>query len=394
MKITRFQFAERKTGWRLEEARFDAFNLLVGVSGAGKTKILDALGRLCRLATESGAEPGEVEWVIAFEQEGQEYRWEGVTARPEGHGGLEGMVSGPAPLEISHEKIVRGEEVLIERNGDVFQFGAMQLPKLPKSDSAILLLRDEDSVRPLFRAFFSGVVFSRAARLKPTRAEGKDVQEITAAVEALQEQVNGGETFDGFRDGMTSLNGRGFLEEPLLIAYMMQRAFPSEYDRVKALFTDIFPSVREIRVAWRNKPKTEGYSYLEFNLQEAGSDVWIPQAEISSGMIRTLAHLFEVTFAPPGTVIVVDEFENSLGINCMPELTRFLRTRTDCQFILTSHHPYVINNIPMATWKLVTRKGGLVRVTSASDIPALRGASHHEAFLRLINLPEFEQGIG
>ena len=78
----------------------------------------------------------------------------------------------------------------------------------------------------------------------------------------------------------------------------------------------------------------------------------------------------------------------------MPELTRFLRTRTDCQFILTSHHPYVINNIPMATWKLVTRKGGLVRVTSASDIPALRGASHHEAVLRPINHPEFEEGIG
>ncbi|MEO5729102.1 MAG: hypothetical protein ABI134_09505, partial [Byssovorax sp.] len=170
MKINRFQFAERKTGWRLEEAHFDAFNLLVGVSGVGKTKILDALSRLCRVATESGADPGEVEWVLAFEQEGQEYRWEGATARPEGHGGLEGMVSGPAPLEISHEKIVKGEEVLIERKGDVFRFGATPLPKLPKSDSAILLLRDEDSVRPLFQAFFSGVVFSRAATLKPTRA--------------------------------------------------------------------------------------------------------------------------------------------------------------------------------------------------------------------------------
>ena len=34
----------------------------------------------------------------------------------------------------------------------------------------------------------------------------------------------------------------------------------------------------------------------------------------------------------------------------------------------------------METWKVVTRKGGAVKVTSAGDIPALRGASHNEAF--------------
>ena len=39
------------------------------------------------------------------------------------------------------------------------------------------------------------------------------------------------------------------------------------------------------------------------------------------------------------------------------------------------------------------RKGSVVRVVSARDIPALRGASHHQAFTRLINLPEYVQDV-
>jgi len=36
---------------------FDAFNLLVGVSGAGKTKIVEALKRVCAATLRSGEAP-------------------------------------------------------------------------------------------------------------------------------------------------------------------------------------------------------------------------------------------------------------------------------------------------------------------------------------------------
>jgi predicted ATPase len=110
-------------------------------------------------------------------------------------------------------------------------------------------------------------------------------------------------------------------------------------------------------------------------------------------MLLTLAHIFEMALAPPGSVIIIDEFENSLGVNCMSDLARLISKRADCQMILTSHHPYIINNIPVDAWKLVTRKGGHVRVTSAQDIPEMQSASRLEAFTRLINLPQFEEGI-
>jgi predicted ATPase len=112
-------------------------------------------------------------------------------------------------------------------------------------------------------------------------------------------------------------------------------------------------------------------------------------------MLRALGLLVDLTLAPPGTLVLLDEFENSLGVNCMGPLTDFMLSRTsELQFIITSHHPYIINNIPMAHWKLVQRRGGTVHVTPASEIPALQGPSAQDGFIRLINSPEFEEGMG
>ncbi|HSO00009.1 MAG TPA: AAA family ATPase, partial [Candidatus Nanopelagicales bacterium] len=136
------------------------------------------------------------------------------------------------------------------------------------------------------------------------------------------------------------------------------------------------------------------FESLEFCLKERGVETWIRASAISSGMRRTLNHLVDIFLAPPGAVVIIDEFENSLGKNCMPALTDFIRSRApDLQFLITSHHPYIINNIPIHTWKLVRRRGSHVSVLSAREIPALQEASHHDAFDRLLNLPEFEEGV-
>jgi hypothetical protein len=61
------------------------------------------------------------------------------------------------------------------------------------------------------------------------------------------------------------------------------------------------------------------------------------------------------------------------------------------QFILTSHHPYIINNIDLTDWKIVTRKGGIVRVKDAEQLHL--GRSKHQAFIQLMNLDEYREGI-
>ncbi|MBR1728361.1 MAG: ATP-binding protein [Selenomonadaceae bacterium] len=44
-----------------------------------------------------------------------------------------------------------------------------------------------------------------------------------------------------------------------------------------------------------------------------------------------------------GTVILLDELKNGLGVNCLDEITDYICEKSydsNTQFILTSHHPY------------------------------------------------------
>ena len=108
---------------------------------------------------------------------------------------------------------------------------------------------------------------------------------------------------------------------------------------------------------------------------------------MSSGMLRTLIHISEIYLSTPGTVILIDEFENSLGINCIDILTDdLIHENKTLQFIATSHHPYIINNIPYEYWKIVTRKGGHINIRNASDYSL--GKSKQEAFLQLTKILE------
>ena len=112
---------------------------------------------------------------------------------------------------------------------------------------------------------------------------------------------------------------------------------------------------------------------------------------MSWGMVRTLKQLSELYLCKEGTVFLIDEFENSLGINCINEITTdILTSRRRLQFIFTSHHPYIINNIESKNWKLVTRNAGVVKAQDMSKFDF--GRSKHEAFMQLLQLEEFHTG--
>jgi hypothetical protein len=82
-----------------------------------------------------------------------------------------------------------------------------------------------------------------------------------------------------------------------------------------------------------------------------------------------------------------------MGVNCLPEITDHFLRYSDLQFILTSHHPYVINNIPWQYWKLVTREGSEVTVKDATSVSALSTASSLDRFTQLLNLEEYAEAI-
>ncbi|HDN25605.1 MAG TPA: hypothetical protein ENG03_00620 [Thioploca sp.] len=82
---------------------------------------------------------------------------------------------------------------------------------------------------------------------------------------------------------------------------------------IKPDFTDIFSSVEDIKVTVTRK--TEGYDFY-FNIKEKASNEWISQPEMSSGMFHTLGNDTELFLAPRKSVVVIDDFESHLGVNC------------------------------------------------------------------------------
>ena len=76
MKILELAYEDKATGWKLNPVQFSDLNLLVGVSGVGKTKILKAILKIKAIA--KGFHYRGVKWSIRFLTIDQvEYQWEG-----------------------------------------------------------------------------------------------------------------------------------------------------------------------------------------------------------------------------------------------------------------------------------------------------------------------------
>jgi len=182
--------------------------------------------------------------------------------------------------------------------------------------------------------------------------------------------------------------------QTILKLYLLQQADKKTFKLIQTRFFYIFPQVEDIRVA---TPDTQDSSirglkdFLFIQIKEKGVQHWIHDNRISSGMIKTLIQLSELYVCAEGTVFLIDEFENSLGINCINEITQdILVSKRKLQFVLTSHHPYIIDAIGYQNWKLVTRNGNIIR---AQNVDKFRiGQSKHSAFMQLIQLEEYQTG--
>ncbi|MDM8563421.1 hypothetical protein QUF54_08720 [Candidatus Marithioploca araucensis] len=102
MKIKSFRFDDHKENWPLKETLFDDFNLLVGVSGVGKTKILQALNLVCDVATDNNYRLDGIDWKISFTHLEQEYEWELKSALMD-----EDVLQESKSSEILYERLAR-----------------------------------------------------------------------------------------------------------------------------------------------------------------------------------------------------------------------------------------------------------------------------------------------
>ena len=391
MKIRDFSFKNNSQNWSLEKTYFDNLNLLVGASGVGKTRILKALYLICNVAQGEVQMLEDVEWSIDFSHLGQKYRWELKALNPT----EKTFSSEQQQSEIVDEKLIKFTEdnepvEILHRTKIESTLNKVQIPKLKRTESAISLLSEEESIAQIADAF-KRFIFNETLQNVETSINFDPSSLILSPF--LNTQLKLTDTdHNAYIKTLEIFKETAIHFATILKAYYLKEYFSQIFNEIKEAYIEIFPSVKDIRVTV-DKHSDKNYNLL-LEIQEHGLGNWIPQYQISSGMYVTLTYLIEITTAPEGSVFVVDEFENSLGINCMPQLTDIILDKSpELQFILTSHHPYIINNIPWQTWQLVSRTNGIIKTRRAVDIPQLDTASRLDKFTQLLNLLEYEDAI-
>lgn len=361
MKINSISYKDIIRKWNLEETDFNKLTLLVGASGVGKTQILKTIMRLKRISQGNAIEGAE--WELNFNtDEDSNYIWKGKSIL-QNHNEIDGTHI----AIIDYEELSLNDERVFERNGNIVNINGKEAPKIDSNKSVLSIFREEEKILPAVKSFEKIYMLDYVREFwNPIYEE--DVEEI------LNGSLNRKNRMFSFSD-MTLL-------PKLLFAYNKDKEV---FLKIKGLFTEVFPFVEDIKIG-EISGNMHGILIKEKNSE------WIPYNMISSGMAKTLMHIVAINLAYSGSVILIDEFENSLGINCIDAVADdMLMDEKNIQFIITSHHPYIVNNISMNNWKVVVRDSGNVSTRTAQELNL--GKSKHEAFDQLINSKEFKTGV-
>jgi hypothetical protein len=375
MKITRYKLTQmHDKEWDFDEIYFDRVNLLVGDSGTGKTRLLNTILNFSKqLVSEKVIFPGD--WDISFIIKEKEYRYKLVVVND---------IENPGDKIILSEYLVNETDgiELIKRDSDAFIWKKTELPKLGRNIVSVFLLKEENEIKPIFEGYQRVVArrFSLDA-LSSNFGIGPIVPEIHKKI-------------------IETKNIQALIVEEMnfpIKMYLLKSINLNLYSEAIKLFKEAFPFIEDFRI----QPITQivdglgvPINSISFQIKEKNINEWIPVNDISSGMQKLFLLILDTVLLKDGGILLIDEYENSLGINAINYLPELLYSiSSECQFILTSHHPYIINNIPIEDWMVFHRNGYKVHIRSGKIFKDKYGKSKQQNFIQLINDPFYLKGI-
>lgn len=399
MKIKEITYKNKAHPWELEKTEFQDLTLLVGASGVGKTRILNSIKELVNIS--NGSVYNGVEWDFSFTGNNDaNYRWMGefesfkdMRRHEFAEKDLNGSGTTKQVPRLLMEKLYLDGDLVFKREESTVKYEKKETPKISPNKSVLDLFTTEDVIKPLKEELTKIVSFDYRyeQRTKIPQNIWLEVG-LVKNIDILSEP----EKSSWYNDQLFKNKSR---EDKRALRYIIERTdafiiklflisefFEGIFNEIIEDYKDIFPQVTVIRF---QEFKEKGF--YELQVKEQGTD-WISMSDISEGMFKTLLHLTAIKLMPSGSVILIDEFENSLGVNCIDVVADgLIDPNRNLQYIITSHHPYVINNIDMKYWKVIVRKGSKVSTRTYEQLKL--GKSKHEAFKQLLNTEEFGEGI-
>ena len=375
MRLISYEYHDPiQPSWNFNKIELEKINLFVGESGSGKTRILNTIMNFGRFVVINEFKGGK--WKISFEQNEKVYVWEVESIEtPEGD---QSVTKEILSVEVDNQV----EEVIVDRTEENFSFSGKDLPILSRNSLSVFLLREEPIIKPIHQGFT--LILRRSFFLDELQFNIRYEPISLVLADKIKDKLDFTEIFKL----NLNLNTR---------LYLLKRNFPDLFREIEEFYKSIFPFVRKFDVKELGEftPKKMHAGFVPvFAIKENYVESWLTVQDLSSGMQKVLLLITDILTAPDSTVYLVDEYENSLGVNAVNFLPTFLQDYGGKnQFILTSHHPYLINNIPVKDWFIFHRKGSNVIIKYGKEIEEKFGKSKQKAFVQLINDPFYIEGI-
>ena len=375
MYINWIEYESNSSGQKISHVDFNRLNLLVGASAAGKTTILRAITNFLLTISMGHAVMEQCRFKMGFsivdrlsdKVKMKDYLWE-IRTREKDILSAEGASVYPIYYERLQE-LPTNKKIISREENDLYIDGYKNLPQVSKLQSAIYIYRENipfsaivDDMRLTWTMYNQDVALNKVTN--------ELLEQIRKIIQEAQENKH------PVRWHYAAQN-----KFPMsLFFYIVKKTYPEKYKIFLEDLQDIFPEIENVYI--KQNINGDGNYYLSI-LQNGH---WILPPDISSGMIRTIYLLACLHFCETNTMILFDELENSLGVNCLDEIVERIRKKANekkIQFLLTSHHPYVINQIPVDRWLIISQKDSLIESKKAEELGI--GRMKSEKFFELIN---------
>lgn len=372
MKIKSIKFENKQNGLKINKIEFfKDVTLLVGLSGAGKTQILNAIEYSISLAISNDTILKPCEATIEFIINEDTYLWS-YKIEPEKSNDI--ILENQKDYVISYEELYKNNTKVFSRKlTDIFFEGYDKLPQPKKNESLLFQYSEDDSLNNLTNELKK--LYSVEMELEVRGSiKTESFNEIKAKVK---------ETIDD----KPNVNFWMFSHLPVLLKiYIAKKYFYNEvYIKIFEAVKELFIEIEDIDIVEDSNRGVNLLAITVYNNQ-------ILQSDISNGMLKTLYYIVELFTMSQNSLVLIDEFENGLGVNCIDVLAELLLSeRNDLQFIITSHHPKIINTINYDKWLIIDREINIVK--NSKSVSYGIGNSQHDAYFNLINRWEYEGKI-
>lgn len=338
--VTYSEFSGKPQEWRLECMTLGQKNLIVGKNSTGKTRALNIIGGMARHLSTGAAMPISSDYKVLWVHEGKEYIYELV---------VEDNVVVRELLSIDGKSYLERKE---GGTGSIWaeQIGEGQYIPFQTPPNELAIFKRRDTVQHSFIE----PVYNWASQVRHYRFGsnlGKDHLTIFVPNGPAVDERDENQVAGIFRDGIKYF-GEEF--ERSIINDMQQAGYSLERIILGA------------PVSFRVEGAPGELSSIQ--VLETGLTCITDQFGMSQGMYRVLAlfvHVNYLQFKGASTCIVVDDIGEGLDYERACSVIRILRDkadRSDVQVIMSTNDRFVMNEVPLKEWTVLSRAGSNVHV--------------------------------